>query len=63
MNINPVKIESEHRISYEKTKSYFKKYKRMPPRLRFFSWIATDHLREYGKRYYSELVKMEKRLK
>ena len=61
--INPIKIESEHKLSYEKLKRYFKKYKRMPPKSRFYGMIATDHLKEYGKKYYKELIKMEKKLK
>ena len=61
--INPVKIESEHLQSYNKTKIYYKKYGKMPPKSLFFKWIVTDHLKEYGKKYYPALVKMEKSLK
>ena len=61
--INPIKIESEHLSTYNKIKKYIKKNKKMPPKTKFYGWIAKDHIKEYGCKYYHELVEMEEELK
>jgi hypothetical protein len=62
-NINPVKIESEHKLAYSKLLSYNKKHKKLPPPKMMYKWIAMDHIKEHGKKYYPALIKMEKKLK
>jgi hypothetical protein len=56
--------EREHRRTYEKMISYHKKTGKCFPKDKFYESIAKDHLSEFPhKNYYTELDKMEKKLK
>ena len=51
-----MKIESEHKATYNFIKNYFKKHKRVPPFEVVTKHIAKDHLKE-RKDYYKLLKK------
>ena len=58
-----IKIESEHKHTYNLIKKYVKKHGKMPPKRTVFADIAKDHIKELGRQYYPNLVRMETRLK
>jgi sulfur relay (sulfurtransferase) DsrC/TusE family protein len=59
-----IKIESEHQHTVNFIRKYAKKHKgRIPPNRLVYKNIAQDHLREFPKVYYTELSKMERKLK
>lgn len=49
-----IKIESEHKDTYNFIKDFNKKYKRFPTQKEVFASIAKDHLKE-DSRYYTKL--------
>jgi hypothetical protein len=58
------KIEREHYPTYRKLEAYHKKIGKCMPKDKFAESIASDHIKEFPKgNYYSELAKMEKKLK
>jgi len=57
-----VKIEKEHASTYQFIKDYYKANKDFPPDEEVYKHIAMNHLDEFSN-YYTELVKMEKKLK
>jgi hypothetical protein len=58
------KIEREHYPTYKKLKAYHQKTGKCMPKEKFAEDIAKDHIREFPKgNYYSELIKMEKKMK
>lgn len=56
------KIEQEHEATYQKIKDYYKEHGKFPEAAEVYEWIGGDHLEEF-ETYYSELLKMEDRLK
>lgn len=57
-----IKIESEHKKTYNKIKAYYESRGEMPPPEMVYQWIAEDHLDEF-KTYYTALQAMEEELK
>ena len=51
-----IKIEREHKDTYNFIKEYFKKHKKMPTQKEVFTKIAKDHIEE-KKDYYTKLKK------
>ena len=51
-----IKVESEHKDTYNFIKDYFKKHKKMPTQKQVFTKIAKDHIEEDPK-YYSKIKK------
>ena len=51
-----VKIEQEHKSTYDLIKRYFIENKTMPPENTFYLSIAKDHIKEHPD-YYSRLAK------
>jgi hypothetical protein len=59
-----IKIESEHKSTYDKLDKYVRKHHKLPTQKQFFTLIAKDHLKEFrNKKYYNNLYIMEKYLK
>jgi hypothetical protein len=58
------KIEREHLPYFRKMKAYKQKTGKCPTESQFVEGIAKAHIKEFPKgNYYSELIKMEKKLK
>ncbi len=57
-----IKVEQEHKPTYNKIKKYVDSKGKMPSMYQFARWTAMDHLKESDD-YYEELDKMEKKLK
>lgn len=57
-----IKVESEHKKTYNFLRNYCQRNRGLPRRKIFYGSIARDHLEEFDN-YYSELDKMEKKLK
>jgi hypothetical protein len=51
-----ISVESEHRGTYRKIKSYFKKHRKFPSENNYFKMIVGDHLAETPS-YYTRLKK------
>jgi sulfur relay (sulfurtransferase) DsrC/TusE family protein len=49
-----IKVEQEHKPTYNYIKNYYKKYGKMPSQQEVFKHISQNHLAE-DKRYYSKL--------
>jgi len=57
-------VEKEHLPTYRKMIAYHKKTGKCMPKEKFYENIAKNHIDEFPKgNYYSELAKMEKKLK
>lgn len=57
-----VKVEGEHSPTISFIKNYVKKFGKFPPNQKIFLNIAKNHLEEDSK-YYTHLMKMEKKYK
>jgi len=49
-----IKVEQEHKPTYNFIKNYYKKFGRMPSQQEVFKHIALNHISEH-KNYYSQL--------
>jgi sulfur relay (sulfurtransferase) DsrC/TusE family protein len=49
-----IKVEQEHKPTYNYIKNYYKKYGKMPSQREVFTHISQNHLAE-DKHYYSKL--------
>jgi len=58
-----MKVEREHTKTINYIKQYLKSYKRLPSNKQIFTSITKDHLKEFPNTYYTELIKLEKKLK
>jgi len=59
-----VKVEKEHKPTYNKIIEFYNKFKKVPSKEEFYKWIAEDHEDEFPeKEYYKALEKMENELK
>jgi hypothetical protein len=54
-----IKVEQEHKSTYNKIKDYYEKNKSFPDEKDVYKWIAEDHIKEISD-YYTRLEKMEK---
>jgi hypothetical protein len=50
-----IKVEAEHKRTYQLVKAYVEKYGELPPEREFYLNIAKDHLIEYSD-YYDRLL-------
>jgi hypothetical protein len=57
-----IKIEHEHKPTYDKISKYYEHMGKMPPEETVYEWIAKDHLAEF-KQYYTYLIAMEEEMK
>jgi len=57
------KVEKEHYPTYRKMVAYHQKTGKCLPKEKFAEDIAKDHISEFPKGYYTELAKMENKLK
>jgi hypothetical protein len=57
------RVEHEHLPTINRMKSYHQKTGKCMPNKKIYESIATDHIKEFPKGYYSELAKMENKLK
>jgi sulfur relay (sulfurtransferase) DsrC/TusE family protein len=53
-----IKIEGEHKPTYNYLKDYVTKHKHLPPQKLFYKQIAQNHLAE-NKNYYNKLIKVK----
>ena len=51
-----IKIESEHKDTYDFIKQFYKKHKRFPTQKEVYKKIAKDHIKEDPK-YYTKIKK------
>ena len=56
-------VEKEHYPTYRKLLAYHRKTGKCLPKEQFAEDIAKDHISEFPKGYYTELAKMENKLK
>lgn len=52
-----IKVEREHKATYNFLKNYVKRYEKLPPQKVVYKHIAQNHLKE-NKKYYSKLKKL-----
>lgn len=57
-----IKIEKEHKKTYDMIKEYYKKNNKFPDERVVFESIAKEHIAEFDN-YYSALIYLEKKLK
>ena len=58
-----IRVESEHKKTVRFIRGYVQKNKKFPSNKQIYTSIAKDHLKEFPKIYYTELNKMEKKIR